>query len=117
MNEVKSQYEEHNKSIYHIIKCNISIVQRMKGLPRIIGRQEEEHNDSAVKISSIIIILLSSGAMTQPTITRQWYSGTTAQPTTTSKAVLDLSGATNQPAYLNVQRNSALKGIRLNMYA
>ncbi|KZV50309.1 hypothetical protein F511_39716 [Dorcoceras hygrometricum] len=37
--EVKPQYEEHNKSIYHIRQCNISIVQCMKGLPRIIGRK------------------------------------------------------------------------------
>ncbi|KZV47013.1 hypothetical protein F511_30005 [Dorcoceras hygrometricum] len=44
-----------------------------------------------------------------------WYSGTTTQPTTTSKTVLDLSGAMTQPADHNVQRNSALKEIRLNI--
>ncbi|KZV44258.1 hypothetical protein F511_10377 [Dorcoceras hygrometricum] len=45
--EVKPHYEEHNKRIYHIRQCNISIVQCMKGLPRI------------------------NGTTTQPTITRQ----------------------------------------------
>ncbi|KZV37083.1 hypothetical protein F511_16349 [Dorcoceras hygrometricum] len=45
-----------------------------------------------------------------------WYSGTTTQPATTSKTALDLSGAMTQPADHNVQKNSALKGIRLNMY-
>ncbi|KZV50397.1 hypothetical protein F511_35380 [Dorcoceras hygrometricum] len=64
--EVKPQYEEHNKSIYHIRQCNISIVQCMNGLPRIIGRQStttqlfntisivkpqyEEHNKSIYHI-------------------------------------------------------------------
>ncbi|KZV21213.1 hypothetical protein F511_17947 [Dorcoceras hygrometricum] len=43
----------------------------------------------------------------------EWYSGTTTQPATTSTATLDLSGATAQPADRNVQRNSALKEIRL----
>ncbi|KZV20713.1 hypothetical protein F511_09242 [Dorcoceras hygrometricum] len=44
-----------------------------------------------------------------------WYSGTTTQPATTSKTALDLSGATTQSADHNVQRNSALKGTRLNI--
>ncbi|KZV50081.1 crooked neck-like protein 1 [Dorcoceras hygrometricum] len=34
--EVKPQYEEHNKNLNHIRQCNITIVQCMKGLPRII---------------------------------------------------------------------------------
>ncbi|KZV56141.1 hypothetical protein F511_24969 [Dorcoceras hygrometricum] len=61
----------------------------------------------------LIIILRSSGATTQPTITGKWYSGATTQPATTSKAALDLSGTTTQPA--DVQRNSSHKGIKLNM--
>ncbi|KZV38217.1 hypothetical protein F511_18716 [Dorcoceras hygrometricum] len=47
INEVKPQYEEHNKSIYHIRQCNIQSCNAWKGLPRIIG------------------------TTTQPTITRQ----------------------------------------------
>ncbi|KZV31212.1 putative beta-1,3-galactosyltransferase 16 [Dorcoceras hygrometricum] len=64
--------------------------------------------------SDIIILLQSSGVTTQPTITGQWYSGTTTQPSTTI-ATLDLSGTTTQPADHNAQRDSAHKEIRLNM--
>ncbi|KZV15644.1 hypothetical protein F511_33588 [Dorcoceras hygrometricum] len=46
-----------------------------------------------------------------------WYLDTTTQPTTTSTTALDLSGTMTQPADHNVQRNSALKGIRLNITA
>ncbi|KZV23497.1 hypothetical protein F511_41199 [Dorcoceras hygrometricum] len=44
------------------------------------------------------------GATTQPTIIGQWYSGTTTQPATRSKAALDLSGTTAQPTDHNEQR-------------
>ncbi|KZV44578.1 hypothetical protein F511_11264 [Dorcoceras hygrometricum] len=55
------------------------------------------------------------GAATQSTIRGQWYSGTTTQTATTSKAALNLSGTMAQPTNHNVQRNSALKGIRPNI--
>ncbi|KZV39548.1 U-box domain-containing protein 4-like [Dorcoceras hygrometricum] len=92
INEVKPQYEEHNKSIYHIRQCNISIVKCMK-------RATKNHrcDDSADHHKAV------------------WYSGTATQLATTSKTALDLSGTTFQSADHNVQKNSASKGLRLNI--
>ncbi|KZT76422.1 mitochondrial phosphate carrier protein 1, mitochondrial [Dorcoceras hygrometricum] len=84
--------------------------EKIRGLPRIIGRQKEEHNDSAVHL---IIILRSSGATNQPTITGQWYSGTTTQSATTFKSSIgpfrhdDSAGRSKRAKEFSSQRNQA----------
>ncbi|KZV31213.1 hypothetical protein F511_14908 [Dorcoceras hygrometricum] len=79
------------------------------------GYQESSGNKAQrLSCADIIILLRSSGATTQPTITGQWNSGTTTQPDTTI-ATLDLSGTTTQPSDHNAQSASAHKGIKLNI--
>ncbi|KZV33890.1 hypothetical protein F511_11100 [Dorcoceras hygrometricum] len=82
--EVKPQYEEHSKSINHIRQCNISIVQCMKGLPRIIGRQIAQRLNCADIIDHhhLVIFRCDYSADHHKAV---WYSGTTTQLATTSK--------------------------------
>ncbi|KZV40636.1 hypothetical protein F511_34400 [Dorcoceras hygrometricum] len=85
INEVKPQYEDHNKSINHIRKCNISIVQCMKWVPKSsVGKQNSTTTQlcNLINHHHLVIFRYDDSADHHKAV---WYSGATTQLATTSK--------------------------------